>query len=487
MASAYAAGKNAQFQLQNPSPYGNISPFQVPIAEAAEQARGAIGAAQATAAGNAAAARYGAMGNAQAGMYAGMGQAEAGRFGALAGLAGAMSQDNANRYGAYAAAEGNRQNAMANEASSRYSSAAMAEAARQTALGNLGSASIGAYGSTANQALQAWAQNQQAYNQALAQMQGAGQSAMSSYGQSRNAALGNLAAAYGGAGGSLGGASAAGDVASSLGSAPNSFTASNPYGTVASGAYGSAPAVNNTGSLVPGIADQTFAGLGGVGQNLMAQDVAGSLNQQYDRSMNDLNAQHFSSREMPAQMQRMTFADLLTMGDQYIAPTMAGMNQYYANANAGRPDFSAGMDQFYGNMAQVRPDYSGILTPLTVPTKFDRPSVGSAPTLQGLFGDQATGAQNAGALSRESPASQRLRDAQAMDLYYNYYNNTNARRNDRLRRAGLPAGPTKAAAPNAAARVTEQEKQRLVRSRTGQAYQLGSALLDSAYKRLFET
>ena len=371
---------------------------------AAEQnARGAVGAAQAGAVGTAAAGYYGGLGNAYAGMYGGMGQAEAGRFGALAGLAGAMSNDNANRYGAYAAAEGNRQNAMANEASSRYSSAAMAEAARQTALGNLGSASIGAYGSTANQALQAWAQNQQAYNQALAQMQGAGQSAMSSYGQSRNAALGNLAAAYGGAGGSLGGASAAGDVASSLGSAPNSFTASNPYGTVASGAYGAAPAVNNTGSLVPGIANQTFAGLGGVGQNLMAQDVTGSLNQQYDRSMNDLNAQHYSSREMPAQMQRMTFADLLTMGDQYIAPTMAGMDQYYANANAGRPDFSAGMDQFYGNMAQVRPDYSGVLTPLTQQSQFDKPSLGRAPTLGGMFGSDAMGA---GAMSQLGPVAE---------------------------------------------------------------------------------
>lgn len=367
--------------------WGNNKEF----ANEAVKALGAVGAAQATATGNATAARYNAQGNAQAGMYGGMGQAEAGRFGALAGLAGAMAQDNANRYGAYAAAEGNRQNAMANEASSRYSSAAMAEAARQTALGNLGSASIGAYGSTANQALQAWAQNQQAYNQALAQMQGAGQSAMSSYGQSRNAALGNLAAAYGGAGGSLGGASAAGDVASSLGSAPNSFTASNPYGTVASGAYGSTPAVNNTGSLVPGIANQTFSGLGGVGQNLMAQDVTGSLNNQYDRSMNDLNAQHYSSREMPAQMQRMTFADLLTMGDQYIAPTMAGMDQYYANANMNRPDFAGGMNQFYGNMAQVRPDYSGILTPLTVPTKFDKPSLGSNPTAASLFGDALAG------------------------------------------------------------------------------------------------
>ena len=454
MATAYAAGKNALFQQQNPNPYGNISPFDIPIAQAAEQSRGAIGAAQATAAGNAAAARYGAMGNAQAGMYGGMGQAEAGRFGALAGLAGAMSQDNANRYGAYAAAEGNRQTAMANEASSRYSSAAMAEAARQTALGNLGSASIGAYGSTANQALQAWSQNQQAYNQALAQMQGAGQSAMSSYGQSRNAALGNLAAAYGDAGGKLGSASAISDLSASFGGdfggfgGDSSFTGTNPYGTVAAGSYGSSPSggggfygnVNRSSanSAVPGVADATFAGLGGVGQNLMAQDVTGSLSRQYDRSMNDLNAQHYSSREMPAQMQRMTFADLLTMGDQYIAPTMAGMNQYYANANTGRPDFAGGMNQFYDNMAQVRPDYSGVLTPLTVPTKFDKPSVGSSPTLQSLFGNQVTGASNFRPAG--SAWDQRLAETQARDRFYDYYDSTNAKRNTPGNRAAMNAG-----------------------------------------------
>lgn len=417
--------------IRDPGPYGNVAPYQVPVAVAAETARGNVGAAQANAAGAAAAGRSQALGNAFAGMYGGQGQAEAGRFGALAGLAGAMSQDNANRYGAYAAAEGNRQQAMANEATARYSSAAMAEAARQTALGNIGTASIGAYGSTANQALQAWAQNQQAYNQALAQMQGAGQNAMAQQGTSRNAALGNLAAAYSGAGGSLGGASAAGDVASSLQQGPQSFNAQNPYGTVASGSFGGGQAVNNTGSLVPGIANQTFAGLGGVGGNLMAQDITGALGQQYDRSMNDLNAQHYSSRNMPAQMQRMTFGDLLTMGDQYINPVNRGMNQYYANANLNRPDFAGGMNQFYGNMAQVRPDYSGILNPLTQQSRFDAPRFGSSPTLQGLFGTEAVG-RNA---MTQAPARQ-------------------------------PATPAKPPAP----RLSNQQMQELVRSRTGQNY-----------------
>ena len=135
----------------------------------------------------------------------------------------------------------------------------------------------------------------------------------------------------------------------------------------------------------------------------MAQDVTGSLNDQYDRSMNDLNAQHYSSREMPAQMQRMTFADLLTMGDQYINPVNQGMDQYYANANMNRPDFAGGMNQFYGNMAQVRPDYSGVLNPLTQQSQFDKPSFGRSPTLGGMFGSDAMGA---GAMSQLGPVAE---------------------------------------------------------------------------------
>lgn len=375
------------------------------VGAAAQNKIGTIGGAQANAVGSANAAMYSGLGNAYAGMYGGLGTAEAGRYSGLAGLAGAMSQDNSNRYGAYAAAEGSRQTAMANEAIGRYGANAQAEVARQTALGNLGSAALGAYGSTANQALQAWTQNQQAYNQALAQMQGAGQNALSAYGVSRNQGLGQLATAYGDAGGRLGAAGAVGDLTASFGGdfgsggAPGStMNAYDPYGVAASGSYGAggggfSGAVNRSSnnSSIPGVADQTFAGLGGVGQSLMAGDVTAQLGSQYDRSMDDLNAQHYSSRMMPAQMQQQTFGDLLTMGNQYIAPTMAGMDQYYANANVGRPDFSAGMNQFYGNMAQVRPDYSGILEPLTQKTTFTAPKFGAAPTIQSLFGNESVG------------------------------------------------------------------------------------------------
>jgi hypothetical protein len=337
------------------------------IGAAAEQAKGNVGAARESA----------------------RGTSEAGRFGALGGLAQAMAQDNANRYGAYAAAEGNRQTAMANEAGSRYGAYGMAEAARQTALGNLGSAALGAYGSNANQAMQAWSQNQQAYNNALAQMQGSSQSAMSGLGQSRNAALGQLGSAYSSAGTGLGAASAVGDLSASFGGDfGGGFNAYDPTGTVASGNLGGGGFYGNvdrssSSSTTPGMADATFGGLASVGQNLMAGDIAGALQDDANQGLDSLNAQHYTSRMMPSQMQRQTFADLLTMGDQYIAPTMAGMNEFYANSNANRPDFSSGMNQFYGEMDSFQPDYSGVLNALNRSGAASGGSATSAPATGG--------------------------------------------------------------------------------------------------------
>jgi hypothetical protein len=363
------------------------------IGAAAEQAKGNIGASEAAA----------------------RGTAEAGRYGALGGLAQAMAQDNANRYGAYAAGEASRQAAMANEAGSRYGAYGMAEAARQTALGNLGSAALGAYGSNANQALQAWSQNQQAYNQALAQMQGSSQSAMSGLGQSRNAALGGLGGAY-----------AASGIGANIGASGGGFNAVDPTGTVASGSY--APSGGSYGG--------STAGLDAVGQNLMAGDITGALQDNANRGLDSLNAQHYTSRMMPSQMQAQTFGDLLTMGNQYIAPTMAGMSEFYGNANAGRPDFSAGMNQFYGAMESFQPDYSGVLNALN--------KSGSA------SGSYSPPGYSPPAYS---PAT------------------TTAR--------SLPVAPV-LRAPKA----TEQEKQDLVRSMTGQPHQLGSSILDQWYNRI---
>ena len=403
--------------------------YGIPILQEKARADGAIGAASATASGQRGAAREAAFGT-----------AEAGRYGALGGLATARANDNANRYGAYATAEGNRQTAMANEAGSRLSAYGVAEAARQTALGNLGSSALGAYGSAANQALQAWAQNQQAYNNALASMQTSSQNAMSGLGQSRNSALGQLGASYTGAGVGLGGASAASDLSGSLGT---SFNASSPSGTVASGSVSGGG--GGGGAAIPGLASQTFAGLGQVGQGLMAGDIRDSLAANANRGLDDLNAQHYSSRLMPAQMQGQTFADLLTMGDQYVAPTMQGMSEFYANANFNRPDFAAGMNQFYDSMAAVQPDDSDILDILRTPTANTSAPTWMAPPAPAPMTSQTP-----------RPRGQTMMPGMAS-----------------VRPTATPRS-----------RVSPQEQQELVRSRTGMNYMPGTKTLDDWYRRL---
>jgi hypothetical protein len=267
--------------------------------------------------------------------------------------------------------------------------------------------------------MQAWSQNQQAYNNALAQMQGSSQSAMSGLGQSRNAALGGLGGAY-----------AASGIGANIGASGEGFNAVDPTGTVASGSY--APSGGSYGS--------STAGLDAVGQNLMASDITGALQDNANRGLDSLNAQHYTSRMMPSQMQGQTFADLLTMGDQYLAPTMAGMSEFYANSNANRPDFSSGMNQFYGAMDSFQPDYSGVLNALN--------KRGSA-----------SGSYSPPEYSPPAYPSQPARVTTAA--------------------RPLPVAPV-TRAPTA----TEQEKQDLVRSMTGQPYQLGSSILDQWYNRI---
>jgi hypothetical protein len=258
--------------------------------------------------------------------------------------------------------------------------------------------------------MQAWSQNQQAYNNALAQMQGSSQSAMSGLGQSRNAALAGLGGAY-----------AASGIGSSLGSSGD-FNAFDPTGTVASGNY--SPPVNQS--------YPSTAGIDSVRQDLMASDITGALMDNANQGLASLNDQHYTSRMMPSQMQGQTFADLLTMGDQYIAPTMAGMNEFYANTNYNRPDFASGMNQFYGAMDSFQPDYSGVLDPLTRPTRFSTPSLGAAPTAQSLFGDALFDPQP----GRQRVWQDRMQSSQDRLAYDQYRNQSfNARQDARLQNA----------------------------------------------------
>jgi hypothetical protein len=65
----------------------------------------------------------------------------------------------------------------------------------------------------------------------------------------------------------------------------------------------------------------------------MASDITGSMNANYTDSMDRLNAQHYSSRDMPSQMLGQTLSGLLTMGRDAYGQIGGGMNQYYATQN----------------------------------------------------------------------------------------------------------------------------------------------------------
>lgn len=305
--------------------------------------------------GNAYASAY----NGYAGGMAGLGQSASQGLGYLGqGLTG-LGNAQAGAYGAYSQGLGGVANSIGQERSNFYNSNSVAEAARQAALGNIGTASLSAYGGAANNALQAWAQNQLAYNNALAGLGTANQTGLSQLGQSRNAALGNLGGAYADLGGKTAAASVLGNLNFNMsdgGTAGTGFSATGPNGEIASGSYGGGDGggFSATGSRVSdtsqlqGMAAPAYAGLGGLQSNIMASDISDSMNRNYTDSMNRLDAQHYSSRAMPSQMLGQTLSGLLSLGRDAYGQVRGGMDQFYATQNDPRN----------------RGDYSGILQAL---------------------------------------------------------------------------------------------------------------------------
>jgi len=272
-----------------------------------------------------------------------LGKSGAQTFGYLGqGLQG-LGNAYTGAYGGYSGALGEIGKAMASERSGFYNANATAEAARQAALGNIGTASLGSYGQAANSALGAWAQNQQAYNQALAGLGSSNQTALAQAAASRNAALGGMGGAYADLGGRLGAASALGNISFGFGGGGgggDGFSATGPGGTIASGSYGGdgggmsgyGTRVSDTSQLAS-MGVPAYGGLDRLQNNLMASDITGSMNANYTDSMDRLNAQHYSSRDMPSQMLGQTLSGLLTMGRDAYGQIGGGMNQYYATQN----------------------------------------------------------------------------------------------------------------------------------------------------------
>jgi hypothetical protein len=286
-------------------------------------------------------------------------QGQNGYMQALAGLGNSY----ASNYGAYAAGLGNVAQAQANalnnqNAQNGYNS--MAAAAQQGAIGNIGSAALGAAGSATSSAMQAWAQNQAAYNKAMSDLGAANQTGLSQLGQSRNNAIGSLGNSYAKAGLGFG-------IASSLpglfggggGGSGGGFQATGPEGSLASGTYGSdAPAAPQTNGALSGMLDRTMAGLDSVRGDLNSTDIADRLDRNYAGGVNTLTGQHMSSRGMPSQMMGQALSGLYGMNALNLDASERGMQDYYANQTRPRDpqninvtDVLSGLTYGYGDSA----------------------------------------------------------------------------------------------------------------------------------------
>lgn len=248
----------------------------------------------------------------------------------------------ANVYGgafnAYAGGLGNLATSMANERSSLYGANAMAEAARQGAIGNIGSAGLGAYGSASNAAMNAWAQNQAAYNQSLALMHGSNQSA-----------LAGLSPAYGQIGAADSRAGAARAIAGSLmggsgGGLSGSMSANGLSGPLAAGSYRGSG--GGEGGRIGGGGEG-----GGSGGSLNAlAGLARSMNSNASDAMRRLDSQHLSSRNMPGQLLDQSYAGLQKLTGQNLDALGSGMNQFYGNQQHAGNQFMDGMRGLRGDL-----------------------------------------------------------------------------------------------------------------------------------------
>ena len=236
-----------------------------------------------------------------------------------------LGRSAADAYGMYGAGLASTANAQANAMSARYGANAMAEAARQGALSNLGTAALGAYGGAANSAFGAWAANQQAYNNAAAQMHSANQGGLSQYGIGQSNALAQLGNAYGG----LGRARLAAGALSGMGGGGygGGFGASGPDGRVASGSYSGSGGGGGYGG--GGSDGGAMAGLGGLASGIRSSGILNALTRNADAGRRQIDDQHYSSRGMPSMMLDQTLGGLLTLGQPAYAGIANGMDQFY--------------------------------------------------------------------------------------------------------------------------------------------------------------
>jgi hypothetical protein len=299
----------------------------------------------------------GQIGNSAAQMYGSNAQG-------LAGMGNAYTQ----AYGAYGAGLGNVAGAMSNERANFYTANAQAEAARQMANANLGAAALGAAGGASSGALSAWAQDRTAYNKSLSDLAAANQMAMSSYGQSRNTALGGLGQSYADTTKGLGAAMSLGNINFAMnggggGAGDNGFLATGPDGQIASGSYGGgsgAGGFSASGSRtsnpdnVTALTGPAYGGLGSLRDNLMAGDITGGMTSNYKTGLDALREDHARGENMPSSLLDQSFRGFKDLAGQGYAQTQGGMNQYYATQNDPR-----NKSDYSGILGQLASGYQG--------------------------------------------------------------------------------------------------------------------------------
>jgi hypothetical protein len=167
------------------------------------------------------------------------------------------------------------------------------------------------------------------------------------------------------------------------------FSATGPNGQIAFGSYDG----GGMGGGFSASAPEAYAGLAGLQQNLMANDISGSLNNNYAQAMQQLGDQHSSSRLMPSRMLGQTLSGLLTMGRDAHGQIAGGMNQFYDTQTdpANRAQFGdtlRGLNEGYDSTARDLNAYAGNLG---AGYQTANANIGSvAPALQNLW-DRSAG------------------------------------------------------------------------------------------------
>lgn len=231
-----------------------------------------------------------------------------------------LGNSYAQNYAAMAGGMGQIANALGNtwnNAQANNQTASAAEAARQAAVSNLGTAAMANYGNVAGQGLQAWAQNQNGYQRALADMNVGNQNAVSQLGVGRFNALSGL--------GKSGAVMQVGrDVSSALPGLTGNATGGSP--AYSSGQWGT----------------EGYGMLDGLRGDINNGTELSALNQNYAAGMDSLNYDQALARNMPRTMVGDARDALMDFNKLNLGASSQGMDQFYdfarsSPANTIRP------------------------------------------------------------------------------------------------------------------------------------------------------